>query len=662
MRALLRYARYLLGALLLLLPFPAAAQSDINLRIDQLDAGAFPEMRLFVSVTDAQRRAIANLGIEHFVLVENGRAVPIASVANAQPDDIQLRVVLALDISGSIKPGLSQIKQAAIDFVRTLKPSDQVALILFGNQSRRIHDFTSDHEAVISTITALGPGSLEDSTALYNGAFEAVRLAANLGGGRRAVVLLTDGKNAPSAGAASLTLSDVQREATDRHVPIHVIGVGPEVSDQALRLLASSGRYYRVDQPGEVAAAYQSIADQLRQQYEIRYVSSLAPDGKTYELELKVNVPDVGAVAASTPLQIAPPETPFVRLALPEQITIGHPAAIRAEIFSRNPPRSVALLLNGQMVASEPLNGRLWAYSWTPDITLAPEAYQLDVRVTDTLGAESTAAPHHVILEAPRTPLVRASIPGQMTIGRPVTITAAVAARNPPQRVEVLLDGEPVVSDMLEGQVWTYVWTPDESLAPGDYQVDVRVTDGSGAQSLPAPLPVKLEAAAQNLLWILIPAILLILLAAGAAVLVGVRPWSAGKPSGAALGASFPLPVATGGATGNTGASFAPIEASGVPQALLLVERGAANPRQVPLFAGRDVEIGRHPGSDLVLDDMRVSAHHARISVVENGFTIVDLGSTNGLRVNGRRVDQMRLQQDDQIEVGDAVLVFKQLH
>jgi pSer/pThr/pTyr-binding forkhead associated (FHA) protein len=94
---------------------------------------------------------------------------------------------------------------------------------------------------------------------------------------------------------------------------------------------------------------------------------------------------------------------------------------------------------------------------------------------------------------------------------------------------------------------------------------------------------------------------------------------------------------------------------------MLVVERGNAKLKQVRLVAGQEVQIGRHPAADLLLEDNRVSTQHALIRFLENGFTIVDLGSTNGTRVNGQHISQMRLQHNDRVEIGDAVLVFKQL-
>jgi hypothetical protein len=95
--------------------------------------------------------------------------------------------------------------------------------------------------------------------------------------------------------------------------------------------------------------------------------------------------------------------------------------------------------------------------------------------------------------------------------------------------------------------------------------------------------------------------------------------------------------------------------------AMLLVEKGKASQSTLKLLPSREYDIGRDPQADLVLEGSRVSGTHARIRFMENGFTIVDMNSTNGLFVNGRREQHFRLQHNDRVAIGDAVLIFKQV-
>jgi pSer/pThr/pTyr-binding forkhead associated (FHA) protein len=77
-------------------------------------------------------------------------------------------------------------------------------------------------------------------------------------------------------------------------------------------------------------------------------------------------------------------------------------------------------------------------------------------------------------------------------------------------------------------------------------------------------------------------------------------------------------------------------------------------------FALRSSEtrLGRHPDSEIMLDDITVSRRHARIVRSAAGYTIIDDGSLNGTYVNAERVDSADLHQGDEVQIGKFRLVF----
>jgi pSer/pThr/pTyr-binding forkhead associated (FHA) protein len=62
--------------------------------------------------------------------------------------------------------------------------------------------------------------------------------------------------------------------------------------------------------------------------------------------------------------------------------------------------------------------------------------------------------------------------------------------------------------------------------------------------------------------------------------------------------------------------------------------------------------LGRGPGVGVAFDNPMMSRQHAAIDYTDDGFVIRDLGSTNGLLVNGKRVEQATLQAGDRFEIG----------
>jgi ABC-type multidrug transport system ATPase subunit len=70
------------------------------------------------------------------------------------------------------------------------------------------------------------------------------------------------------------------------------------------------------------------------------------------------------------------------------------------------------------------------------------------------------------------------------------------------------------------------------------------------------------------------------------------------------------------------------------------------------------IRIGRDPSNDIVLDDLWVSAKHAEVRKSGNEFQLVDLGSTNGLHLNGRRVAKGALVPGDTFTIGRHEFLF----
>jgi hypothetical protein len=98
---------------------------------------------------------------------------------------------------------------------------------------------------------------------------------------------------------------------------------------------------------------------------------------------------------------------------------------------------------------------------------------------------------------------------------------------------------------------------------------------------------------------------------------------------------------------------------AGLPRgsALLVVRRGPNSGSRFLLDA--DVTTaGRHPTSDIFLDDVTVSRRHAEFRKGANGFLVRDVGSLNGTYVNRDRIDEVLLGDGDEVQIGKYRLVF----
>jgi pSer/pThr/pTyr-binding forkhead associated (FHA) protein len=89
---------------------------------------------------------------------------------------------------------------------------------------------------------------------------------------------------------------------------------------------------------------------------------------------------------------------------------------------------------------------------------------------------------------------------------------------------------------------------------------------------------------------------------------------------------------------------------------VLIVKRGP-NAGSKFFLDSDATNIGRHPDSDIFLDDITVSRRHAEIRRGD-GFTLHDVGSLNGTYVNKERVEESPLHSGDEIQIGKFKLVF----
>ena len=102
-----------------------------------------------------------------------------------------------------------------------------------------------------------------------------------------------------------------------------------------------------------------------------------------------------------------------------------------------------------------------------------------------------------------------------------------------------------------------------------------------------------------------------------------------------------------------------PAGVEGLPEgsALLVVKRGP-NAGSRFLLDQETTAAGRHPDSDIFLDDVTVSRRHAEFRLEGGEFQVVDVGSLNGTYVNREPVDSAVLANGDEVQIGKFRLVF----
>ncbi|MBN2369847.1 MAG: VWA domain-containing protein [Vicinamibacteria bacterium] len=289
MRRLLLFALLLAGAARFSMPQEATAR-----RLPRFEAG-IDVTQLNVSVTQG-RQFITGLSRDDFAVFEDGVRQQISLFI---PENLPLSLVLMLDTSTSMTEKLATARDAAKRFVNTLREEDLAEVVQFNDRITTLQEYTSDHAALTGAIDRTEAGG---PTALHNALYVALKdLARQKKSGelrRWAIVLLSDGDD-----TASL-VSDEQVIELARQTEIHIYAVSLGSSrpgksfTQAAYLLSTlandtGGRVYFPNSLSELERVYERIAEELRTQFSLGYVSNNARrDGKWRRIVVRLPARD----------------------------------------------------------------------------------------------------------------------------------------------------------------------------------------------------------------------------------------------------------------------------------------------------------------------------------------------------------------------------------
>ena len=165
--------------------------------------------------------------------------------------------MFAIDTSGSLRPAdLAGAGELAAGILASLPPGTEAALFTFDDQPRIVVRRTSRPEEIVAALAALRRQGRH--TALYDALYDATRYLRDADSGRRALVLITDGRDEDSA----VELADGLAVAQQAGIPVFTVGVG-RVEERVLRRVAklTGGQYtpLRSTRPETIAARIASF-------------------------------------------------------------------------------------------------------------------------------------------------------------------------------------------------------------------------------------------------------------------------------------------------------------------------------------------------------------------------------------------------------------------
>jgi VWFA-related protein len=286
--------------------FAASPGTHLNLTRDVSLSKDHRQIRLVVSAIGADNHPLRGLSDKHFSVTVDGQQGRIAAISPVAANDQPLAVVLAIDVSKSMATGnaFGAARDAVRQLVDALKPSDQVAIITFGNSANHILEFTQDKSKVKKSLEQLS--AADDTTLLYEGLLQSTQEAPLATTGKAVVIAITDGKDEGS----NVTLEDVVNRAKSNGVAIYTLGFGAQEDRKTLARISelTGGQYHHAVKAEELPALYQSILDELKDAYALTVdVQDLHPGSR--DVAVTLNYRDE-KVTASKELGIPLPPIP----------------------------------------------------------------------------------------------------------------------------------------------------------------------------------------------------------------------------------------------------------------------------------------------------------------------------------------------------------------
>ena len=94
----------------------------------------------------------------------------------------------------------------------------------------------------------------------------------------------------------------------------------------------------------------------------------------------------------------------------------------------------------------------------------------------------------------------------------------------------------------------------------------------------------------------------------------------------------------------------------------VLIEKSGADAGTKHFLTQSHITVGRHPESDIFLDDITVSRRHAEFIREDGSYKVMDVSSLNGTYVNRERIEEALLRTGDEVQIGKFKLLFVSAH
>jgi Ca-activated chloride channel homolog len=260
----------------------------------------------YATVIDADGGIVTNLTRDDFMIFDNGRSQPLVQFESAVRP---IRIVVMLDMSGSMMGNLKILRESAVEMFTRLLPDDLARVGSFGDSITITREFTNKTDDLIRSLWLdLKPGGGTPLWQAVNVAMTALAHETE----RRVVLVLSDGHDTGSLSRSGqgVTVADVAKRGQTEEIIVYAIGLassfdgsgnrptagvarmgltGYDGPDPWLHELArqTGGGYFELTDADALGPTFARVADELHRQYLLGYRLP-DRDGRLHQIDVRV--------------------------------------------------------------------------------------------------------------------------------------------------------------------------------------------------------------------------------------------------------------------------------------------------------------------------------------------------------------------------------------
>ena len=619
MKSKMRISVVILAALLcVVMAGKVFAQIELpEIQIRTFNSEKFPQVSLVFDLHDNNGAPILDLTLPQVTLQEDGQLREVTTLTNRVNDDLVISLALVIDVSASSEgQPLKNAIQATNYLLNNLNDSDKVAFVAVRpevsvdleklNLEYEV-GFTTDHNKIRNVVNFLEIQG--EQTALYNAMFKAVKLTAAENRTKRAVIVMTDGRDFSTNSA--ITNDDPILEANRNGIPIFTIGLGQPRDEQYLQRVAArtGGTFQPTNNPQELGRLFDEVLQSLKQEYILTYQSGLlARDQVEHLLTLSI---DTRGTSVSDDLYFNLLSGKFkINLSpTPTLTSTSTPTATSTSIAKTTPtvrviqqkevmpPTQVAIVTETVVPTHTPIPSKSLSNS-SPSIKAISNTTLQDKSYLDR------------IRENPLPVIVVVVIILLFMLALIIFMILQKRLKNKQRQRASGFDSDPSIEPSVTKYNLTMEKTELTELKPQKDSDDDLIHPTVKEQSIDSKNPLTENHASQQ---------------------------EANSSDG-----SLKKKVLSSNSQGTS------------PRIIQISNE------QYFEISNDHFFIGRHPKSDILLMDETVSARHAVIIHSQNKILIQDVGSTNGTFINGEQIEGRReLKDGDNLHFGKVEMIYR---